>query len=70
MTITRRTALKGALVASASLAVPGIVRAAPRRVIVIGAGAAGMTAADRLLRRGIQVQVYEAGAQKGGRIRR
>ncbi|MEM9131232.1 MAG: FAD-dependent oxidoreductase [Actinomycetota bacterium] len=40
-----------------------------RRVIVIGAGPAGMTAAHHLVQRGIDVQVLEAAPTHGGRIK-
>lgn len=61
--------------ASASLAFvatsPSILRARqPKRVIVVGAGAAGMTAAYHLLNAGIGVQVLEASNRWGGRVRR
>ena len=39
-------------------------------VIVVGAGAAGMTAAHLLVQAGIDVRVLEAGATHGGRLRR
>ncbi len=39
------------------------------RVLVIGAGPAGMTAAHLLRRRGVEVEVLEAGSTHGGRIR-
>ncbi len=38
----------------------------PRRVAVIGAGAAGLCAARHLLARGVEVVVYEVGSQVGG----
>src|ERR1700674_2377357 len=38
----------------------------PRRVAVIGAGAAGLCAAKHLLSRGIHVTVYELGSKIGG----
>ncbi|MEL7026732.1 MAG: FAD-dependent oxidoreductase, partial [Pseudomonadota bacterium] len=50
---------------------PGIIRArVPRRVIVIGAGAAGLTAAFHLQRAGVNVEILEASNRIGGRIRR
>ena len=41
----------------------------PRTVHIIGAGLAGLSAAVRLIERGVQVQVHEATAQAGGRCR-
>ena len=38
-------------------------------VAIVGAGAAGLTAADRLKRRGIRVVVYESGDRVGGSVR-
>ena len=40
----------------------------PRRVIVIGAGIAGATAARMLMQAGVEVQVLEASTRIGGRI--
>ncbi len=42
----------------------------PREVIVIGAGAAGLTAGLRLQQRGINFQILEASATYGGRMKR
>ncbi len=39
------------------------------RVLVVGAGPAGMTAAHLLRQRGVEVEVLEAGPTHGGRIR-
>ena len=39
----------------------------PQRVVVIGAGLAGLTAADRLVRAGVDVTVLEASMRIGGR---
>lgn len=36
--------------------------------IIIGAGIAGLTCADQLCRRGLNLLVLEAGAEAGGRI--
>ncbi|PDT89294.1 amine oxidase [Bradyrhizobium sp. Y36] len=69
MTITRR----GFLVASAAGAAMPILRASaaplPREadIVVIGAGAAGIAAARRIMATGRKVIVVEAGAQIGGR---
>lgn len=37
-------------------------------VVVVGAGLAGLTAADRLRRRGLDVRIQEAGSVVGGRV--
>ncbi|TQF38402.1 amine oxidase [Bradyrhizobium sp. UNPF46] len=69
MTITRR----GFLVASAAVAALPVLRAGaaplPREadIVVIGAGAAGIAAARRIMATGRKVIVVEAGAQIGGR---
>jgi len=41
----------------------------PRRVHVIGAGLAGLATAVRLQQRGVQIALYEAAGQAGGRCR-
>ncbi|MBB4393337.1 NAD(P)/FAD-dependent oxidoreductase [Bradyrhizobium sp. ERR14] len=69
MTITRR----GFLVASAGLAAMPVLRASaaplPREadIVVIGAGAAGIAAARRIMATGRKVLVMEAASQVGGR---
>ncbi|UWU84627.1 FAD-dependent oxidoreductase [Bradyrhizobium yuanmingense] len=69
MTITRR----GFLSASAALAAMPVLRASaaplPREadIVVIGAGAAGIAAARRIIATGRKVIVVEAAAQVGGR---
>jgi len=45
------------------------VSQAPRRVGIIGGGVAGLTAAYRLLQRGHEVHVFEAGDSWGGLVR-
>jgi len=40
-----------------------------RRIVVIGGGVAGLTAAYRLLQRGHEVHLYEAGPEWGGLVR-
>ncbi|HEX6146367.1 MAG TPA: NAD(P)/FAD-dependent oxidoreductase [Acidimicrobiia bacterium] len=42
--------------------------ASPRRVIVVGAGVAGLTAARRLTEQGVEVLVLEARSRVGGRV--
>src|SRR5262245_36146856 len=69
MTITRR----GFLSASAAFAAAPVLRAtaAPRQreadIVVIGAGAAGIAAARRIMAANRKVVVLEAAAQVGGR---
>jgi monoamine oxidase len=48
---------------------PHATSASDRSVIVVGAGAAGLTAAHLLTRAGVDVRVLEAGATHGGRMR-
>ncbi len=45
------------------------IRSSGERVIIIGAGAAGMTAAHLLVHRGVDVRVLEATSTYGGRIK-
>ena len=42
----------------------------PKRVAVIGAGSAGLSAAYHLLKSGVDVQIFEATARWGGRVKR
>ena len=73
--ITRRDFLRGAGAVAAGLAAapvlgPLAVRSAPARdtrVIVIGAGVAGLRCAHRLRHSGITAQLYEASNRIGGR---
>ena len=70
-TLSRRGFLRlGALAAGASACarLPGR-RVAPGRVVVLGAGLAGLAAADALVRAGYDVLVLEAQEQAGGRVR-
>lgn len=71
MKINRREFLfaGAALAASPAIAAPAQVPALPREVdiVVIGAGAAGIAAARRIMEAGRKVVVIEAGAQIGGR---
>src|SRR3954466_8110214 len=71
MTMTRRDFLSGAAVLAAT---PGLARRAaaaplPREadIVVIGAGAAGIAAARRIVAAGRKVIVLEAGERIGGR---
>ncbi|KMW60498.1 amine oxidase [Candidatus Rhodobacter oscarellae] len=55
----------------AGLAAPAALRAAGKpRVIVVGAGAAGVTAAHDLIQAGAEVTVLEAAPRWGGRVQR
>ena len=82
--IARRTFLRqGALAAAAAAVVPARVRAvlprdgeswgfgrafAPRKVIVLGAGLAGLSAGYELTKAGHDVRLLEAQARAGGRV--
>ncbi|HEX6189064.1 MAG TPA: FAD-dependent oxidoreductase, partial [Pyrinomonadaceae bacterium] len=72
MSINRRTFLKQSALtlAGVSLArVPFItVGAAPKKIIIIGAGIAGLSAGYELIQLGHQVTILEARARPGGRI--
>lgn len=71
--ITRRRFLQAALAAGAALMLPSrspsAVRSGTRpRVLVIGAGFAGLSCAYQLMRAGADVQVLEARNRVGGRV--
>jgi monoamine oxidase len=68
--ITRRGFLLGTA-ATAAVAVFGPLpaRAATPRIVVVGAGLAGLACAHRLVSSGVEVTVHEAGARVGGRCR-
>lgn len=67
--IDRRTFVKTG--AASALVLPSLLRAqSTKRVIVVGAGSAGLTAAFHLQRQGVDVRVLEASDRWGGRIRR
>src|SRR5215212_9534625 len=70
--IPRRAFLKHGALAAAALAVPALAvdvrAAAPRKVIVLGAGLAGLSAAYELTRAGHDVKVLEAQERPGGRV--
>jgi monoamine oxidase len=73
--VPRRTVLKGAVVGGALAAAPGIASGAAKgrasgpapRIVVVGAGLAGLCAARDLEAKGYAVDVYEANTRIGGR---
>ena len=69
--IDRRTMLRGLFAAGALAAAPGRLwaTAAPRRVVVVGAGLAGLAAALELRQGGVEALVLESAGYAGGRIR-
>jgi len=71
MTITRRTALKLSITAFlGSLAIRSRAQdIAGTKVIVIGAGLAGLAAAKQVQAQGADVIIFEAGSHIGGRVR-
>jgi len=71
-TLTRRRLLRDAGVAGLSLAAAGRFAApartaTPTRIVVVGAGLAGLTCAYRLKRAGYTAQVHDAADRVGGR---
>lgn len=69
MELTRRELLGTAAVAALGLARPGRVAASTRgRVVVVGAGLAGLVCARELERAGFRATVYEARDRVGGRV--
>lgn len=75
---TRREVLKATMAASAGLllsscksggrSTQSLTRDSQRRVIVVGAGFAGLAAAHELMAAGYRVHVYEARGRTGGRV--
>jgi monoamine oxidase len=69
---TRRRFLTATGLAAGALAVPRLARparaAAGSQVVIVGAGAAGLTCAYRLQQHGVEARVIEAGTRVGGRM--
>src|SRR5215213_7364287 len=68
--IPRRTFLKsGVLSAAVALVLPArVMGSAPRKVVVLGAGLAGLAAGYELTRAGHEVTLLEAQERPGGRV--
>ena len=68
--ITRRQLLAGTAAGAGMLALPRIARAGrdDPKIVIVGAGIAGLTCAVRLADRGIASTVYEASGRAGGRM--
>jgi monoamine oxidase len=67
--IPRRDFLKHSALAGAALFIPArVVGGAPRRVVVLGAGLAGLAAGYELTKAGHAVTVLEAQGRPGGRV--
>lgn len=75
---SRRSLLRSTALAGAALAVPGWLQSCTRpsaadvrhdvRVVIVGAGIAGLRAADILASKGIRADVYDGANRLGGRI--
>jgi monoamine oxidase len=66
--ITRRGFILGAAATAVAAAIgPMPARAAAPRIVVVGAGLAGLACAHRLVSSGVEVVVHEAGSRVGGR---
>ena len=66
--LSRRHLLKAVGVAAGLSLFPNVLAATRKRVIVVGAGLAGLAAADLLQRAGLDVTVVEARQRIGGRV--
>src|SRR5438093_2873235 len=77
--ITRRTFLRNTGLATAAAFLPGVCeatwspgqlqrRGAPKRVVIFGAGLAGLSAAYELTQGGHEVTILEARTRPGGRV--
>ena len=67
--INRRTFLMLLAAAAAKAAAQPILRADGKRVVVLGAGLAGLAAAWNLMQQGYEVRVFEAQGIPGGRVK-
>ncbi|HVE85254.1 MAG TPA: NAD(P)/FAD-dependent oxidoreductase [Myxococcales bacterium] len=70
--LTRRSVIKGAAVAAVAAAAGGrraFAQTSGPRIAIIGAGLAGLVAADRLRAKGYAAVLYEANSHIGGRVR-
>ncbi len=68
-TLSRRQFVAGSVLAAAACATNRPGQASSARVVVVGAGAAGLAAAHRLNQAGVQATIYEAATRVGGRVR-
>ncbi|HYM19532.1 MAG TPA: NAD(P)/FAD-dependent oxidoreductase [Candidatus Kapabacteria bacterium] len=68
--VSRRTFIKGAALSAAAAAFPLPVAAAAssKKVVIIGAGLAGLNAAYTLQKAGVATEIYEGSPRSGGRI--
>src|SRR4051812_36028837 len=69
--LTRRSVLKGAAVAGVAVGASrrAFAQATGPRIAIVGAGLAGLVAADRLRAKGFSAVLYEANSHIGGRVR-
>lgn len=68
MAFTRRQFLRQATIAATTAIAPPVLAQQPRRILVVGAGASGLTAAYELMQAGFDVQLFEASDRAGGRM--